>query len=283
MTRSLSRGMNRGMNRVFGLLVLVVCLFPLLWQVRTSLTPERLLYAVPIEWWPGVEGLAGAGEHYARVFAARPFHRNLVNSAVIAAWTTANCLVIGALAAFVLARRRVRRAGLWLGLVLAVALFPPVITLSPLYLAFQRLGLLNSYPALVIPYTTFALPLTLWILTAFFRQIPRDLEEAALVDGCSPVGALVRVIAPLAAPGLATAALLAFIYSWNELLFALAFTFDDRARPVTAALALFPGERETPWGEIAAASVVVTLPLVALVAVAQRRIVAGLTAGALKG
>ncbi len=271
------------MNRLLGLLVLAVCLFPLLWQLRTSVTPERQLYAVPIEWWPSVGGLADAADHYRRVFAARPFHRNLANSAAIAAWTTANCVAIGALAAFVLGRLRVRGAGLWLALVLAVALFPPVITLSPLYLVFQRLGLLNTYPALVIPYTTFALPLTLWILTAFFRQIPRDLEEAALVDGCSPLGALVRVVAPLAAPGLVTAALLAFIYSWNELLFALAFTFDDRARPVTAALALFPGERETPWGEIAAASVVVTLPLVALVVVAQRRIVAGLTAGAIKG
>lgn len=279
----MTRPVRAAVSALLALLVLAVCLFPLLWQVRTSMTPERQLYAAPVEWWPDLRSLAEAGEHYRRVFAARPFHRNLVNSAVIAAWTTANCLVIGAAAAFVLARRRIRRAGLWLGLVLAVALFPPVITLSPLYLAFQRLGLLNSYPALVVPYTTFALPLTLWILTAFFRQIPRDLEEAALVDGCSPTGALVRVIAPLAAPGLATAALLAFIYSWNELLFALAFTFDDRARPVTAALALFPGERETPWGEIAAASVVVTLPLVALVAVAQRRIVAGLTAGAVTG
>ncbi|HWP34835.1 MAG TPA: carbohydrate ABC transporter permease [Thermodesulfobacteriota bacterium] len=270
-------------SALLALLVAAVALFPFLWQVRTSVLPDRQLYAVPVEWWPEIASLAEAATHYRRVFALRPFHRNLLNSAVVAAWTTANCLVLGALAAFVLARLRVRGGQLWLALVLAVALFPPVVTLSPLYLVFQRLGLLNTYPALVLPYTTFALPLTLWILTAFFRQIPRELTEAALVDGCSPLSALVRVVLPLAAPGLAAAALLVFIYSWNELLFALAFTFDDRARPVTAALALFPGERETPWGEVAAASVIVTLPLVALVLVAQRRIVAGLTAGALKG
>jgi multiple sugar transport system permease protein len=161
-------------------------------------------------------------------------------------------------------------------------MFPPIATVSPLYLILRATGLRDTLVGLVPPYATFALPLTLWILTSFFRQLPDELYRAARVDGCTPLGAFWRVLLPLAAPGLATTAILVFIFAWNEFLYALTFLSSPEKRTVPVAISLFASEHKEPWGEIAAASVIATMPLVVMTVLFQRRIVSGLTAGAVK-
>lgn len=249
---------------------------PFLWQMLTSLRPASELTRIGL---PSSLTL----DSYLAVFQGRPFARVLWNSAVVAGGTTALCLAIGGAAAFALARLSIPGGGILLGAALLVSMFPPVATVSPLYLLIRALGLRDKLGGLILTDTTFALPMTLWILTGFFRSIPDELYRAARIDGCSPLQAFHKVFLPLAAPALATTAILVFIFAYNELTYALTFTSSPEARTVPVAITLFAGEHEEPWGEIAAASVVATLPLVVVTLLFQRRIVAGLTAGALKG
>jgi ABC-type glycerol-3-phosphate transport system permease component len=162
-------------------------------------------------------------------------------------------------------------------------MFPQISIVAPLYLLLRELGLLNTYPGLVIPYLSFAMPLTIWLLVGFFRQLPRDLESAALVDGAGRLRILWEIVLPLAWPGLATTAILTFLYSWNEFLFALSFTLGPERHTVPVAITLFRGQYQVPWGQVLAAAVVATVPVALIVLAAQRRIVSGLTAGAVKG
>jgi len=259
-------------------LVVVWSLAPFVWLLITSLKPAEELTRLP----PLLPS-APTGAHYLAVFSGYPFLRIIGNSVIVAAASTLLALAIGSAAGFALARLRVRHAPLILAAVLAVSMFPPIATVSPLFLAINAVGLRDTLLALIVTYTTFALPLAIWLLTNFFRQVPVEIYLAARVDGCSAFGAFVRVMLPLAAPGLIAAALLVFIFCWNEFLYALSFTATPAARTIPVGIALFPGLHEVPWGEIAAASVVVTLPLVALAFVFQRRIIDGLTAGAVKG
>ena len=265
--------------RIAALVVLALyCLAPFLWQVVTSLKPATELTSLP-----PLLPTRVSFEHYAAIFTGHPLLRLIANSAIVAAGTTVLALVVGALAAYAAAVLRVRgRAGI-LGVVLAVSMFPPIATVSPLFLLLNALGLRDTLAALVLTYSSFSLPLAVWLLASFFDALPRELYIAARVDGCGAFGALWRVILPLAAPGLAAAALLVFIFAWNEFLFALAFTATEASRTLPVGIALFPGLHEVPYGEIAAASVVATLPVVALAFAFQRRIVEGLTAGAVKG
>jgi len=259
------------------LLVLAWSLGPFLWQGLTSLKPTGELSRLP-----PILPTAPTLDHYRGVFEGRPFARYLLNSAAVAGGTTLLALAVGSLAAFALARLPVPGRRLILGLFLSITMFPPIATVSPLYLGVRALGLRDTLFALIVVDTTFALPLAVWVLTGFFREIPEDLHRAARVDGCTPFQAFRRVHLPLAAPGLFATGILVFIAAWNELLFALTFTATDRSRTVPVALALFPGLHEVPWGEIAAASVIVTIPLVVLVLLFQRRIVSGLLSGAVK-
>ncbi|HEY7675564.1 MAG TPA: carbohydrate ABC transporter permease [Candidatus Methylomirabilis sp.] len=261
------------------LLVLAWCLGPALWQVVTSLKPQAELYLVPPTWLPASPALT----HYRAILADGRFLRSILNSAIIASGAAAIALGVGAPAAFTLARLRPRGARTLLGLFLAAAAFPSIALVSPLFALFARVGILNTYGAVILPHAALALPLTVWLLTAYLGELPPELEEAAQVDGASRLGAFVRVLLPAATPAVATAGLLAFLFSWNEFLFALTFAGSERTRPATVAIALFPGLHDFPWGDIAAASLIVTLPLVLLVLVAQRRIVAGLTTGAVRG
>jgi len=190
---------------------------------------------------------------------------------------------VGGLCAYALARLRFRGKAPLLGLILAVSVFPQISVISPLYLLLRSLHLINTYPGLILPYLTFAMPLTVWLLVGFFRQLPAELEEAAMVDGASRLRALREVILPLALPGLATTAILTFVYSWNEFLFALSFTLGPERQTVPVAIALFRGQYQVPWGQILAAAIVATAPVAVLVLAFQRRIVQGLTAGAVKG
>ena len=270
------------MSRRFGwaavLLLVLASAFPLYWALAASLTPEAALFRGP-----ALVPLHPMLGHYRALFTERAFWLPIRNSLIVAGATTALCVTIGALAAYALARLRFRGRVVVLGLVLAVSMFPQITIVSPLYLLLRWLRLIDTYPGLVLPYLAFALPLTVWLLVTFFRRIPRDLEEAALVDGATRWQVLTRIVLPLAVPGLATTAILTFIYCWNEFLFALAFTLGPERQTVPVAIALFRGQYQVPWGEILAGAVLATLPVAAMVLLFQRRIVQGLTAGGVKG
>lgn len=256
------------------------CLLPFAWLVTTSLKQGDAALNSPNP----LQGPFGWG-NYMSVFDAG-FLYNLRNSAVVAGTTTLICVAIGALAAYALVRLPLRGKVVILGAVLAVSLYPPIALVPPLYEVWRNLGLLNTYPGLYIPYTAFTLPITIFVLTTFFAAIPPDMEEAAKVDGATPLQAFWRVVVPLAAPGIFAAAILVFVYSWNEFLLASVFTPRDlAAQTVTVAIANFPGavEFQVPIGSVTAASVVTTIPMVIMALIFQRRIVSGLTAGAVKG
>ena len=266
---------------VFGCSVLLVVLWsllPILWQVTTSFKPNSELLSLPplISSHPTVE-------HYRVLFVEQPFHRVLLNSAVVAFITTLASLGVGSLAAFPLARLPMRGKATFLGIVLAASMFPAIVTVGPLFVIIRELGLRDTWWALVLSHTSFALPLTIWILTNFMRELPEDLYRASRIDGCTPWQSFCHVFMPLCRPGLTAAAILVFLFSWTEFLFALTFTATEVSRTVPVAIALFPGLHEIRWGEMAAASVIVTVPVFLLVAVFHRHVVRGLTAGAVKG
>ena len=192
-------------------------------------------------------------------------------------------LPIATACAYALARLPMRGRGFLLALILAVSMFPQISVVTPLYLILRELHLLNTYPGLVLPYVTFSTPLAVWLLTAFIRQLPRDLEDAAMIDGASRLRAARDVVLPLAAPGIASTAILTFLYCWNEFLFALSFTLGPERYTVPVAVMLFRSRYQVPWGEVLAATVIASVPIVVLVLTCQQRIVAGLSAGASKG
>lgn len=259
-------------------LLLLLFVAPFYWAVVASLTPEARLFQAP----PLVPREVTL-EHYRALFAERDFWTPIRNSLVVAGATTALCVGLGTIAAYALARLHFRGRSAVLGALLAVTMFPQISIVSPLYLLLRELRLLDTYPGLVLPYLTFAMPLTVWLLTTYFRQLPRDLEDAARMDGASRWQSFTRVLLPLAMPGVATTAILTFIYCWNEFLFALSFTLGPERWTVPVAIALFRGQYQVPWGQVLAAAVVATAPVAALVLVFQRRIVQGLTAGGTKG
>jgi len=258
--------------------LLAAITFPLYWALISSFTPESRLLSNPV-----LAPHALVLDHYRALFQQRDFWTPIRNSLVVAGSTTILSVVLGACCAYALARLRFRGRSLALAFVLGVSMFPQISIVSPLYLLLRELGLLNTYPGLVLPYLTFAMPLTIWLMVGFFRQLPAGLEEAAFLDGAGRLRTLWQIILPLSAPGLATTAILTFLYSWNEFLFALSFTLGPERQTVPVAITLFRGQYQVPWGEILAAAVVATLPVAAIVLIAQRRIVSGLTAGAIKG
>lgn len=269
-------------RRVLFLLLLVILVLwsvaPLAWQVITSLKSAAELETVP----PLLPS-APTFLHYREVFASGNFPRLMLNSAIVAGCTTVLSLAIGSAAAFALAKLPVPFRGAIMAFILSASMFPPIATVSPLYLLIRGLGLRDTLTGLILTYTTFSLPLAVWILTRFFREIPDELYHAARVDGCTNLSAFVRIMLPLSAPGLLTTAILVFVAAWNEFLFALTFTATPRARTVPVGIALFTGAHELPWGELCAAATVVTLPLVAVLFVFQKQIVEGITSGAVKG
>jgi multiple sugar transport system permease protein len=273
--------MNR---RIFGwavadVVVLVAALFPVLWIVSLSLkTPASVADGrlLPSEW---------STENYKGIFQQGVFTDALRNSVGIAFIATLIAVVLAAMAAYAIARLNFPGKGIILGAALMIAMFPPISIVGPLYNLWRDLGLFDTWPGLIIPYLTFALPLAIYTLSAFFREIPWELEQAAQVDGATPFQAFRKVIVPLAAPGVFTTAILVFIFCWNDFVFAVSLTSTSAAQTVPAAISQFPGASQftAPVGSIAAAAVVVTVPIIILVLIFQRRIVAGLTAGAVKG
>lgn len=257
----------------------IFLLFPLYYAVLTSFKSGSDVFRV--NYWPVTFDLT----NYVRLWSEQSFARNIINSIVVATSVVLVSLALALTAAFALSRVRFAGRKTLLYAILAISMFPQVAVLSGLFEIIRIFGLYNNLAALVLSYMIFTLPFTVWVLTTFMRDLPIELEEAALMDGISPAVIVLRVFLPLMTPAMAATGLLAFIAAWNEFLFALTFTLSNEQRTVPVAIALITGasEHELPWGSIMAASVIVTLPLIALVLVFQRRMVAGLTAGAVKG
>jgi trehalose/maltose transport system permease protein len=283
--------MNRGArfyaSRVLFYIVLAVIfiyiVFPFYWAFRSSITPNGEMFVTPVHYFPNQPTL----DHYIQVLSDDQFLVALRNSAIVAIGVTLLSLFIGTVAAYALGRFRFHGRLPIMYLILAMTMFPSIAILGSLFDLVRRFGLYNNLLALVITYLVFTLPFTVWVLTSFFQSLPRELEEAAYVDGATPLQTLYRVMLPLVAPGLVTTGLLAFIAAWNEFLFAVSFTQTPDKRTVPLAIFQFAtasgGGYEIPWGAEMAATVVVTVPLILLVLVFQNRIISGLTSGAVKG
>ena len=261
-------------------MVVFVSVGPFVYMVLTSLKTGAALFDPAI--WPKQATTA----NYTALFeGAQPFGRHLLNSVIVATVTVGGAMVLAVTASYALGRIRFKGKGLLMLTLLGVSMFPQVAVLSGMFELIQALGLFNRTLGLVVPYTIFTLPFTVWILTTFMRDLPGELEEAAIMDGCSPLRIIFQVFLPLLWPALVSTGLLAFIGAWNEFLFALTFIVEDDQRTVPVGISMIAGATayEIPWGSIMAASVIVTLPLLGLVLVFQKKIVSGLTAGAVKG
>ncbi|MCA1673125.1 MAG: carbohydrate ABC transporter permease [Actinobacteria bacterium] len=261
------------------LVVFCYALIPVLWIASLSFKPAASVTDgnfIPQEW---------TLDNYRGIFATDEFTRALINSIGIAIIATTLAVAIGAMAAYAVARLSFPGKKLLVALTLLIAMFPQISLVSPLFEIERSVWLFDTWPGLIVPYITFSLPLAIYILATFFREIPWELEKAAKMDGATPVQAFRAVIVPLAAPGVVTTAILVFIFCWNDFLFAISLTSTDAARTVPAAMASFTGSSqfEEPTGSIAAAAMVITIPIILFVLFFQRRIVAGLTSGAVKG
>ncbi|AWK73643.1 sugar ABC transporter permease [Rhodococcus oxybenzonivorans] len=261
------------------LLVLLYALVPVLWIASLSFKPAGTIKdgkLIPEKW---------TLDNYRGIFSTDAFTSALINSIGIGLIATVIAVVIGTMAAYAIARLDFPGKKLLVGVALLIAMFPQISLVSPLFDIERRLGLFDTWAGLILPYITFALPLAIYTLSAFFKEIPWELEKAAKMDGATPAQAFRKVVAPLAAPGIVTAAILVFIFCWNDLLFAISLTSTERSITAPAAIANFTGasQFEEPTGSIAAAAMVITIPIIVFVLFFQRRIVAGLTSGAVKG
>lgn len=264
---------------VINVIVVLYALFPVLWILSLSLKPTSAVKdgkLIPSEI---------TFENYKAIFEGNIFTSALVNSIGIGLITTLIAVVIGGMAAYAIARLAFPGKKVLVGVALLIAMFPQISLVTPIFNIERRLGLFDTWPGLIIPYITFALPLAIYTMSAFFKEIPWDLEKAAKMDGATPGQAFRKVIAPLAAPGIVTAGILVFIFAWNDLLLALSLTATERAITAPVAIANFTGSSqfEEPTGSIAAGAMVITVPIIIFVLIFQRRIVAGLTSGAVKG
>jgi multiple sugar transport system permease protein len=257
--------------------VVFLSLLPFIWFVNTSLKTPLEVTAIP----PVLIPSGTLASYQSAINEYRLLHY-LKNSIIVAGSTTLLTLFISIFAGYALARLRIKFKGLIMGGLLMVSMFPQISIAGPVWRLLQEAGWLNSYQGLVIPYVTLTLPLGVWIMASFFIELPGELEDAARIDGCSHFQTLFKIIVPLAAPGVFTAAILVFIYAWNEFFFALLIMTQQSLQTLPVGIALFQGQYTLPWGEIAAASTVATVPLVLLVFVFQKRIVRGLSAGAVK-
>ena len=269
-------------NLLLALLIAVfvaIIVFPFYWMVTTALKLPAAITKIPPDFFPREIHF----DYFVKAFTRYNMAKFVRNSLIISAITTVVSIVTGGLAGYALARIDIKGKKAILLAILAVSMFPGISVLGPLFLVLRNLGLMNTRTGLVLPYVSFMLPITVWVLTNFFRDIPLSLEEAALIDGCTPVQALTRVIAPLSVPGIFTMSILNFVAAWNEFLMAFALTSSADSQTVPIGIMLIIGEYEFPWGEMSAASVAVTVPLIVLVLILQKWVIQGLTAGAIKG
>jgi multiple sugar transport system permease protein len=264
---------------VVGFILLINGLFPALWILLTSLKLEGELTRTPITWLPARPTL----HNYVQAFSDQPLLLFLFNSFMVALISTLATLLVSVLAAYALARLKLRFRDLILSAIIAVSTFPLVTLLVPLFEIMRALNLLNSWTALVLPYTVLSLPICTLILVSFFEGIPRDLENAAMIDGCTRIGALFSVVVPLSVPGVVTAGILAFVNAWDEFLLALSFNSSPALRTLPVGIQLYQGEFTFPWPVVSAALVVGIVPIAILIVIFQERVVSGLTSGGLKG
>jgi multiple sugar transport system permease protein len=253
-------------------------LYPLIWVFKMSIITPSELFRDP----PTIFPQNIVGENYSQIFGDERFQKGVANSVIVAGFATVICLAVGSVAAYALARIKFLLRAPVLGFVLAIAFFPGVAILAPLFQQFTNVGLINTYWAMIIPDVLFALPLTVYLLVAYFQELPADLEEAAKVDGATTWQAFWKVTVPLSLPGVITTGILTFIFAWSEFLFANSYALDSSTQPATVVIPNFATVYVTDYGAQAAAAIVVTVPLVLLVLAFQRRIVTGLTAGAVK-
>lgn len=260
-------------------IVVVNGFFPALWILLTSLKTEVELVQKPITWWPH----ALTFNNYVQAFTDQPLLRYFANSLIVAVGSTLLSLLVAAFAAYAIARLNLRYRQLILTAIIASSMFPLVTLLVPIFETFRALGLLNTYIALILPYVVLNLPVCTLVLVGFFQSIPKDLENAAMIDGCTRMGALWRVVVPLAAPGVFTAGILAFVNAWDEFLLALSLNSSASMRTLPVGITLYQGEFSFPWPIISAALIVAIVPIAVLIAVFQERVVGGLTQGGIKG
>lgn len=270
---------GRSLRVLAGIIVVFNGFFPAVWILLTSLKTETELVSKPITWWPVNPTLS----NYVQAFTDQPLLLYLGNSALVATLATVSSLVVSAFAAYAIARLNLRHRQLILTAIVASSMFPLVTLLVPIFETMRSLGLLNTYTALVLPYIVLNLPVCTLVLVSFFQGIPRDLENAAMIDGCTRLGALVRVVVPLAAPGVFTAGILAFVNAWDEFLLALSLNASASMRTLPVGITLYQGEFTFPWPIISAALIVAIVPIAVLIAIFQERVVGGLTQGGLKG
>jgi multiple sugar transport system permease protein len=267
------------LRKLVALVLVVNGFFPAVWILFTALKTEGELTRTPITWLPRDATV----ENFVRAFTDQPLLLFLFNSFAVSMLSTLLTLLVSVLAAYALARLRMRYRDLVLSAIIAVSTFPLVTLLVPLFEIMRAAGLLNTYAALVLPYTVLSLPVCTLVLVSFFEGIPRDLENAAMVDGCTRIGALFKVVVPLSAPGVFTAGILAFVNAWDEFLLALSFNSNPALRTLPVGITLYQGEFAFPWPVISAALIVAIVPVAVLIVIFQERVVSGLTAGGLKG
>jgi multiple sugar transport system permease protein len=273
------RFLQRALLVYFGLAMLLAWVFiPFAWMILTSVTPTEDIYRVPLRYLPQKPTLA----NYSEILAISSFPRQFMNSAIVSVCTAVFSVVLASLAGYGLSRFRFSGARLMETFILITQMFPGVLLVIPYFVIISRVGLFNTYPAMIIAYTSFALPFSTWMLKGFFESIPRELDEAAMVDGCSRFRAFTTVIVPVSMPGIVATIIFSFILAWNEFLFALVLTSSESMYPVTVGIASFVGQWRIAYETMMAASVIATLPTIALYMFLEKYLVQGLTAGAIK-
>lgn len=270
---------TKSMVMLAGLIVVINGFFPAIWILFTSLKTESELLQFPITYIPRDPTMV----NYYQAFTEKPLHLFILNSVIVAGASTIITVLVAALAAYALTRLKMPKRNLLMSLLLAVSMFPLISLIVPLFQVMRELGLLNNYLSLILPYTVLSLPVCTLVMASFFQDISPDLEAAAMVDGCTRVQALFKIVLPLSAPGVFTAAILAFVNAWDEFLLALTFLSRENMRTLSVGITLYQGEFAFPWPLISAALIVAIVPVCILIAIFQERVVGGLTAGGVKG
>ena len=277
--KNLRTGLATPFIAIGAILVIVVCLFPFIWMGLSSIKTLPELYTVPPIWWPDIPTLG----NYAKVLFDSNIPKYFLNSVIISLGATGLALILAVFASYGFARFDFKGKAYWQAFILIGQLLPTAAIIVPLFITLRVLGLVNTYWGLILVYMIITLPLSVWMLTSYFRAIPVELEEAAIIDGCSRIGVLFRITLPLSTPGIVAVVVYAFVTTWNEFIFALCFATDSSVKTLPIGLSEFSTEFNTDWGAVMAASVVMTLPIALLFLTMQKLFVGGLTAGATKG
>ncbi len=264
---------------IFFVIFMVIVIFPFYYLIISAVKDPRDISMMPTELWPSRFSL----DFFENAFIDHNLMVYLKNSVIVSLGAMALTIVIAFPAAYAFARIKFKFKKFWRNFILISNMFPIIAVVTPMFVIFRNMGLLNTYWGLIIPSVIITLPMAIWTLIAFINTLPYDLEEAAQIDGCTRFQSVIKVILPLAAPGIFTTAIIAFITAWNEFMFSLVLVTRDSMRTVPVAISLFPGQYTVPWGDMAAASVVATVPIVIVVLICQKKIVSGLTSGAVKG